>query len=87
MSPALAHDNPVSKLALPKSFESGNLNICAGVTSGRFRQIGGYQETTMEVETAKPSLYDRLGGIYAIATVVDDFIDRIMIDHVARWAL
>ena len=34
----------------------------------------------MEVETAKPSLYDRLGGIYAIATVVDDFVDRIMID-------
>lgn len=27
-----------------------------------------------------PSLYDRLGGIYSIATVVDDFIDRIMID-------
>jgi hemoglobin len=45
-----------------------------------FRQIGGYQETTMGAETTKPSLYDRLGGIYAIATVVDDFIDRIMID-------
>ncbi|GAA4448858.1 hypothetical protein GCM10023189_07370 [Nibrella saemangeumensis] len=28
----------------------------------------------------KPSLYDRLGGIYNIATVVDDFIDRIMVD-------
>ncbi|MES4786709.1 MAG: group 1 truncated hemoglobin, partial [Nitrospiraceae bacterium] len=28
----------------------------------------------------KPSLYDRLGGVYPIATVVDDFIDRIMID-------
>jgi hemoglobin len=27
-----------------------------------------------------PSLYDRLGGVYAIATVVDDFIDRIMVD-------
>jgi hemoglobin len=27
-----------------------------------------------------PSLYDRLGGIYAIAAVVDDFIDRIMVD-------
>lgn len=27
-----------------------------------------------------PSLYDRLGGVYAIATVVDDFIDRIMDD-------
>ena len=28
----------------------------------------------------KPSLYDRLGGVYNIATVVDDFIDRIMHD-------
>jgi len=27
---------------------------------------------------AKPSLYDRLGGVWAIAVVVDDFIDRIM---------
>ena len=27
-----------------------------------------------------PSLYDRLGGVYSIATVVDDFIDRIMTD-------
>ena len=26
------------------------------------------------------SLYDRLGGIYPIATVVEDFIDRIMRD-------
>ncbi len=28
----------------------------------------------------QPSLYDRLGGVYSIATVVDDFIDRIMVD-------
>ncbi|MEE8465903.1 MAG: group 1 truncated hemoglobin [Dehalococcoidia bacterium] len=28
----------------------------------------------------KPSLYERLGGVYSIATVVDDFIDRIMVD-------
>ena len=28
----------------------------------------------------KPSLYDRLCGVYSIATVVDDFIDRIMVD-------
>ncbi len=27
-----------------------------------------------------PTLYERLGGIYSIATVVDDFIDRIMSD-------
>lgn len=26
------------------------------------------------------SLYERLGGVYAIAAVVDDFIDRIMVD-------
>jgi hemoglobin len=26
------------------------------------------------------SLYERLGGVYSIAVVVDDFIDRIMVD-------
>ena len=31
-------------------------------------------------DTSKPSLYERLGGVYAIATVVDDFIDRVMDD-------
>jgi hemoglobin len=30
--------------------------------------------------TEKPSLYDRIGGVYSIATVVDDFINRIIID-------
>ena len=29
---------------------------------------------------ATQSLYERLGGVYAIATVIDDFIDRIMTD-------
>jgi len=28
----------------------------------------------------KPSLYDRLGSVYSIATVVDDLIDRVMAD-------
>jgi hemoglobin len=28
----------------------------------------------------QPSLYDRLGGVYNIATVVDDLIDRLMSD-------
>ena len=27
-----------------------------------------------------PSLYERLGGVSSIANVVDDFIDRIMVD-------
>lgn len=30
--------------------------------------------------TSTGSLYERLGGVYAIATVVDDFIDRVMDD-------
>jgi len=30
--------------------------------------------------SAKPSLYDRLGGVYSIATVVDDLVDRVMVD-------
>jgi hemoglobin len=29
---------------------------------------------------ARPSLYDRLGGVYNVATVIDDFIDRVMSD-------
>jgi hemoglobin len=28
----------------------------------------------------QPSLYDRLGGVYNIATVIDDLIDRVMVD-------
>jgi hemoglobin len=28
----------------------------------------------------KPALYDRLGGVYNIATVVDDLINRVMIN-------
>jgi hemoglobin len=35
---------------------------------------------SMSAEPSQPSLYERLGGIYSIATVVDDFIDRVMND-------
>ena len=31
-------------------------------------------------DSHQSSLYERLGGVYNIATVVDDFIDRIMVD-------
>ena len=34
----------------------------------------------MSAEATQPSLYERLGGIYSIATVVDDLIDRVMND-------
>jgi hypothetical protein len=39
-------------------------------------ELSGFIMQGME----KPSLSDRLGGVYGIATVVDDFIDRIMVD-------
>ena len=29
---------------------------------------------------SSPTLYDRVGGVYSIATVIDDFIDPIMVD-------
>jgi len=34
----------------------------------------------MPAQPQQPSLYERLGGIYSIAVVIDDFIDRIMAD-------
>jgi hemoglobin len=35
-------------------------------------------QTASEDTPTQKSLYDRLGGVYAIAAVIDDFIDRIM---------
>ncbi len=32
-------------------------------------------------EQLEPSLYDRLGGVYNIATVVDDFIERLLVNE------
>ena len=34
----------------------------------------------MLAQPQQPSLYERLGGIYSIAVVIDDFIDRVMAD-------
>src|SRR5437879_11418388 len=31
-------------------------------------------------QQSQPTLYERLGGVYSIATVVDDLIDRVMTD-------
>src|SRR6266436_6627850 len=38
------------------------------------------QQTHSEATSIQKSLYERLGGVYAIATVIDDFIDRVMDD-------
>jgi hemoglobin len=33
-------------------------------------------------ETKETPLYDRLGGVYAIASVVDDFIERLLVNDI-----
>ncbi len=38
--------------------------------------------TSTETPAEQTSLYERLGGVFANATVVDDFIDRIMADPI-----
>jgi hemoglobin len=40
---------------------------------------GTRKKRTMN-QSQKSTLYERLGGIYPIAVVVDDFIDRVMTD-------
>jgi truncated hemoglobin YjbI len=49
------------------------------MTRRRVRAVMRAMEGAMQPDQ-RPSLYDRLGGVYNIATVVDDFIDRIMTD-------
>jgi hemoglobin len=52
-------------------------NVALGGTcSGAKRE----QEEMPMANLDSPSLYDRLGGVYSIATVADDFIDRVMTD-------
>jgi hemoglobin len=35
---------------------------------------------TAMAQVKEPSLYERLGGVYSIATVVDDFIERLLVN-------
>jgi hemoglobin len=38
------------------------------------------ERKTEPLAPAAPTLYERLGGVYAIATVVDDFIERLLLN-------
>src|SRR5437016_8939629 len=49
-------------------------------TRNAFRLIFRFVIPIMPAEPQKPSLYERLGGIYSISCVVDDLIDRVMTD-------
>ena len=38
------------------------------------------KEAAVTEEATEPALYERLGGVYSIAAVVDDFIERLLIN-------
>ena len=42
--------------------------------------MGSGVGTTVSAQTGPKSLYERLGGVYSIATVVDDFIERLLVN-------
>ena len=42
--------------------------------------MAGTATQTARAQGTQPSLYDRLGGAYSIATVVDDFIERLLVN-------
>ena len=48
-------------------------------TSGNNKQP---TEEAQAEEKSEPSLYDRVGGVYNIATVVDDLIERLSVDEI-----
>ena len=42
--------------------------------------MAGAATQTAKAQVKQPSLYERLGGAYSIATVVDDFIERLLVN-------
>lgn len=48
--------------------------------SGQVAPAAAAQDAAATAEGAEPSLYDRLGGIFAIAAVVDRFSDAIIVN-------
>ena len=42
--------------------------------------MAGVATQTATAQVSQPSLYERLGGTYSIATVVDDFIERLLVN-------
>src|SRR5215208_7771938 len=56
-----------------------SVRIQHSATAARRARDTRVRSWTMQAPEA-PALYDRLGGVYNIATVVDDLIDRVMAD-------
>lgn len=50
------------------------------VLTGVIVIMAGVATQTARAQVTQPSLYERLGGTYSIATVVDDFIERLLVN-------
>ena len=57
-------------------FARGSATVLAAVMV----VIAGTSTQTVRAQATQPSLYERLGGAYSIATVVDDFIERLLVN-------
>ncbi|MCH8874773.1 group 1 truncated hemoglobin [candidate division KSB1 bacterium] len=44
--------------------------------------VSGTTSVLAQEQAAEKSLYERLGGAYSIATVVDDFIERLLVNDI-----
>ena len=54
--------------------------ITFGLAAVMSIMAGGPAIQTARAQEKLPSLYERLGGTYSIATVVDDFIERLLVN-------
>ena len=47
--------------------------------------LAGSAANPQTEEKAEPSLYERLGGVYNIAAVVDDFLERLLVNDTGQF--
>src|SRR5205823_12500091 len=63
-----------------RSRRGNSYHILDGTSADGGRHRENNTMTSSETVSERPWLYDRLGGVYSIATVVEDLIDRVMFD-------
>jgi hemoglobin len=54
--------------------------VSTSVLAGVMVVMAGTANQAARAQVTQPSLYERLGGTYSIATVVDDFIERLLVN-------
>src|SRR5215813_15330532 len=72
----MAHDNAARTRAKEVTMHRAVSSLIVGVLVTMALGVSG----TARAQSAPKPLYDRLGGVYSIATVVDDFIERLLVN-------